>query len=198
MFPLLFIDNFMTVEPLFAPEQKDVPASRSSLLLSSILRLLWRGAWLFLLLMGVAFIASVLAYSGVESVKTRFFEQSSPLTGISLTLSASIVAIVLLVIISQLRLICATLINGDPFVPENARRLRVIWIAVAASEIFRLLANIGLSSLYAKGETMTGAASQDLLINLRPYVWLFVLVLIVLAEVFREGARLRQEQKFTV
>lgn len=188
----------MTVEPLFAPDQVNVPASRYSLLLSSILRLLWRGAWLFLALMGVAFIASVMAYSGVESVKARFFELSSPLTGISLTLSASIVAIVLLVIISQLRLICATLIKGDPFVPDNAKRLRVIWIAVAVSEIFRLVANIGLSSLHAKGETMAGSSSQDLLINLRPYVWLFVLVLIVLAEVFREGARLRQEQKFTV
>jgi len=34
--------------------------------------------------------------------------------------------------------------------------------------------------------------------DLRMYVWFMVLAVIILAEVFREGARLRQEQKLTV
>jgi len=198
MFSLLFIDNFMTVEPLFAPDQVDVATSRSSLLLKGVLRVLWWGAWLFLALMTAAFLASILAYNGVESIKSKYFVETSPFTGVSLTLSAAVVAIVLLIIIAQLRHICGTLIKGDPFVPENAKRLRIIWVAVAVSELFRFIANLVLTSLPAKGETITGAANHDIEFTLRPYVWFFVLVLVVLAEVFREGARLRQEQKFTV
>jgi len=109
------------------------------------------------------------------------------------SVSVVVVAAVFLIIVHQLREICRTLVTGDPFVPENANRLRVIWIAAAAGELLRLVSTFIISWI---SKTADGVAIQAT--DLRVYVWFMVLALIILAEVFREGARLRQEQKLTV
>ncbi len=95
-----------------------------------------------------------------------------------------------IIIVGRLRRIFQTLIAGDPFHPDNVRRLRVIGGALAALEIGRYVA-AGLLRLFMHGATrLTGGVSLT--------TWFAVLVIVVLAEVFREGARLRGEAELTI
>lgn len=106
--------------------------------------------------------------------------------------------LVALVVVMRLRRIFATLTEGDPFVPQNATHLRVIWMTLAAYEILRMVVTSGtVLSINIAGRD---PEQSGLLFNLHINggLWLAVAVLIVLAEVFREGARLRDEQKLTI
>jgi hypothetical protein len=106
------------------------------------------------------------------------------LTAIDLYLAGAIV------IVAMLRRIFATLIAGDPFHPDNVRRLRVIGLTLALLEIGRYAAH-GLSHvMLPQSLRFTGGISLT--------TWFAVLVIVVLAEVFREGARLRSEAELTI
>lgn len=100
------------------------------------------------------------------------------------------------IVIRRLRTIFATLTAGDPFVPENAEHLRVIWIVIAAFELARYAVGGGAAALIMMTGGNAGGLQGEIDLNLS--VWFAVLVIIVLAEVFREGARLRQEQRLTI
>jgi hypothetical protein len=106
------------------------------------------------------------------------------------TLAAALYIAGVLVIVNRLRKIFATLTAGDPFDPENVRRLRVIGVMLGALELSR----------YAAALIATWIAPQDTKpatgVNLT--AWFAVLVVFVLAEVFREGARLRREAELTI
>jgi hypothetical protein len=95
-----------------------------------------------------------------------------------------------IIIVGRLRRIFQTLIAGDPFHPDNVRRLRVIGGALAALEVGRYI-TAALSRLIFHGQVHIGGG-----INLT--TWFAVLVIVVLAEVFREGARLRGEAELTI
>ncbi|MCR9268447.1 MAG: DUF2975 domain-containing protein [Henriciella sp.] len=92
-------------------------------------------------------------------------------------------------VIAQLRRILQTLADGDPFVPENAPRLTRIAIAIALVEIVRNLAALATSTILSIGQV-------NLRIDLA--VWGAVIVLLILAQVFKEGTRLREEEKMTI
>ncbi|MFN3512549.1 MAG: DUF2975 domain-containing protein [Phenylobacterium sp.] len=95
-----------------------------------------------------------------------------------------------LVIVERLRRIFATLTAGDPFHPDNVMRLRVIGLVLAGLEIGRY-AVWGLGTWLLPGsEINTPGFSLT--------AWFSVLVVFVLAEVFREGARLRREAELTI
>jgi hypothetical protein len=96
----------------------------------------------------------------------------------------------ILIIVGRLRRIFATLTAGDPFHPTNVRRLRVIGGMLAALELGRYL----LAA--AMGWLAPHEASARMGFN--PTAWFAVLVVFVLAEVFREGARLRREAELTI
>ncbi len=95
-----------------------------------------------------------------------------------------------LVIVERLRRIFATLTAGDPFHPDNVRRLRVIGLVLAGLEVGRYV-------MWGVGSWILPGAEID-----RPEfsltAWFSVLVVFVLAEVFREGARLRREAELTI
>lgn len=95
-----------------------------------------------------------------------------------------------LVIVARLRQIFATLTAGDPFHPDNVRRLRVIGLTLAALELGRYGFQI-LSAWLLPGENRVDP-------TLSLTAWFSVLVVFVLAEVFREGARLRREAELTI
>lgn len=102
------------------------------------------------------------------------------------------------IVISRLRRIFRTLIAGDPFVPENARRLRTIWITLVVAELARVGFGSGmllLQRIFADSPHLEGLHGN---LNINWPLWLAVAALVVLAEVFHEGARLRQEQKLTI
>ena len=99
-----------------------------------------------------------------------------------------------LVIVGRLRRIFQTLIVGDPFHPDNVRRLRVIGIALALLEIGRF-AFAAVARVIAHD---LGVARPHFSAHVNLTAWFSVLVIVVLAEVFREGARLRGEAELTI
>jgi len=95
-----------------------------------------------------------------------------------------------LVIVERVRKIFATLTAGDPFHPDNVTRLRVIGLMLAGLELGRY-AFWALSAWLLPGQ-------QELDSGFSLTAWFSVLVVFVLAEVFREGARLRREAELTI
>lgn len=88
-------------------------------------------------------------------------------------------------VLSILRKVVKTLLNGDPFVPANISRLRLMWIIIALAEILRIL----IVNLSTVGEVT---------LDLRPGTWFVVFVVAALAEVFRHGAELRRDAELTI
>ncbi|NBB53029.1 DUF2975 domain-containing protein [Rhizobium sp. CRIBSB] len=97
-----------------------------------------------------------------------------------------------LLILGHLRKIFRTLTIGDPFQPANVRRLRQIGLilAVVTGGVWLVQGMVaarlapGIMDPQGIGELLTPIFS--------------VLVVFVLAEVFREGARLRRESELTI
>lgn len=88
-------------------------------------------------------------------------------------------------VLRVLRKVVKTLLEGDPFVPDNISRLRLIWIVIAVAEIIRIvIANM--------------ATAGELTLDLRPGTWFVVFVIAALAEVFRHGAELRRDAELTI
>lgn len=94
-----------------------------------------------------------------------------------------------LVIVRTLRQIFMTLTAGDPFHPDNINRLRLIGLMLAAIEIGRYVV-WALTARLAYVRRIEPSFSLT--------AWFAVLVVFVLAEVFREGARLRREAELTI
>jgi hypothetical protein len=103
---------------------------------------------------------------------------------------AELYLIGILVIVQRLRRIFGTMTAGDPFHPDNGRRLRVVGLVLALLEIDRYL--FGAIDRFALHEPPRGGEAVSLT------AWFAVLVVIVLSEVFREGARLRREAELTI
>lgn len=97
-----------------------------------------------------------------------------------------------LLILRNLRMIFRTLTQGDPFKPENVSRLRQIGLilAVVTGGVWLVQGLVaarlapGVMDSQGVGELLTPVFS--------------VLVVFVLAEVFKEGARLRRESELTI
>jgi hypothetical protein len=95
-----------------------------------------------------------------------------------------------ILIVGRLRRIFATMTAGDPFHPDNVRRLRVIAGVLALLEVGRYMAR-GMDHVFLGGVLHIGGG-----LNLT--AWFAVLVILVLSEVFREGARLRRDAELTI
>lgn len=96
----------------------------------------------------------------------------------------------ILTIVGSLRRIFLTLTAGDPFHPDNVARLRLIGLMLAALEL-------GRYAFWAISTWMLPSL-QKVEPSLSLTAWFSVLVVFVLAEVFREGARLRREAELTI
>ncbi len=94
-----------------------------------------------------------------------------------------------LVIIGALRRIFGTLTAGDPFHPDNVGRLRLVGLILAALELGRYV-------VWSVSAWLPGVRHVRPSFSLT--AWFSVLVVFVLAEVFREGARLRREAELTI
>jgi hypothetical protein len=94
-------------------------------------------------------------------------------------------------IIQRLRHIFATLTAGDPFRPDNVKRLRAIGFGLAGLELINYAIPM-LTNWAFKSQIREAHWSVNLT------AWFAVLVVFVLAEVFREGARLRSEAELTI
>ena len=97
----------------------------------------------------------------------------------------------LLAVADRLRRVFATLIAGRPFDARNVRRLQEIGLALLALELAGYaLAMLAPAALGAVRRSENDGANLP--------GWFAILVVFVLAEVFREGARLQAEAELTV
>ena len=96
---------------------------------------------------------------------------------------------VVVFVLGQVRKVFATLTLGDPFHPANINRLRIIGAGLAGLEVLNILGRM-LLNWQAPG--VVRGVAVDLT------AWFSVLIVFVLAEVFREGARLRREAELTI
>jgi hypothetical protein len=96
------------------------------------------------------------------------------------------------VVLTRLLAIVGTVAGGDPFVTENAARLKGIAWAVLGLELLHL----------AVGAVAAGASTReapfDLDWNFSVTRWLAVLLLFVLARVFEQGSLMREDLAGTV
>lgn len=123
-----------------------------------------------------------------DSAVTRLLEDGPSIT-IGLIAAALYLSGIQL-IVASLRRIFMTLTAGDPFHPDNVARLRLIGLVLAGLEL-------GRYAFWAVSTWMLPGVSK-VEPNLSVTAWFSVLVVFVLAEVFREGARLRREAELTI
>ena len=161
------------------------PAPANALALS---RPLLRGLVLLNLLyaaaIGLLFVAGLVAPDVVfDALGVRHGEQRAALVlGMRTVMVAGLVA----------AFVVDTVRAGDPFVAGNARRLQAIAWWVLAGEVLRLA--IGATAWAASSPAQ--GLDLDTGFSLAP--WLAVLLLFVLARVFAEGTRLRDDLAGTV
>jgi hypothetical protein len=102
-----------------------------------------------------------------------------------------------LFVIRQLRAVFRTLIHGSPFVADNAARIQRVALAVIIGEFARA-AIVYAENYYA----MTHVTIAGLQFDAWPRVSLMTigygLIILVIAEVFRVGTRLDEEQSLTI
>jgi hypothetical protein len=98
----------------------------------------------------------------------------------------------LVVIVGRLRHVFETLTRGDPFQPLNVSRLRVVGVVLIALEFW----NHSVPPILRRLIPGDAETSNDRGLSLTG--WFAILVVFVLAEVFREGARLRREAELTI
>jgi len=125
--------------------------------------------------------------SDPEAVRARLRGPAIPLALGALSLYMA----TLVVIVGRLRRIFATLTRGEPFQPLNVSRLRMIGVMLIAIEVWNFIVPPLLRSLLP-----TDSAAFEGRLSLTG--WFSILVVFVLAEVFREGARLRREAELTI
>ena len=141
-------------------------------------------------LIAALLLASLLAESWVmDALGVRPGEGRAALVlGMRLVAALGIAAVPLThVVLARLRDVVETVRQGDAFVPDNAARLRTIAWAVLGLELLHLCvgAVAAVASSPAQGLDVDWTPS--------PTRWLAVLLLFVLAQVFEEGSRMRED-----
>jgi Protein of unknown function (DUF2975) len=126
----------------------------------------------------------------------RFPTQSRSLFAGAAILMAALLSLVFWVL-ARLRAVFRSLRAGKPFEPANATRIRQIAFAVIVGEVGRA-AVVFLANLYAS----THFAAEGLHFDARPdfniLAIVYGLIILVIAEIFRAGAQLDEDQSLTV
>jgi hypothetical protein len=89
------------------------------------------------------------------------------------------------VMITRLLAMVETVRTGDPFVPENAVRLKTIAWCLLGFELFRLLCGAMAAIMNAAGSRIDWSFSAS--------GWVAVALVFVLAQVFERGTRIRAD-----
>ena len=102
-----------------------------------------------------------------------------------------------LMIVWRLQRLFDSFSSGEPFRKENAHHLRAIWITMLGIELARY-ALLGLTGVLLATTNTSLGEDAEFGVRIDFSTWMSILILIVLAEVFREGARLKEEQELTI
>jgi Protein of unknown function (DUF2975) len=104
-----------------------------------------------------------------------------------------------LLIVRRLQGVFSSFVANRPFAPDNAAHLRAIWITLVVIEITRITAFIFVHGLTAAFASAAHVAFPRLLGDpIDPVRWFLIFVVLILAEVFRQGAALREDSELTV
>jgi hypothetical protein len=102
-------------------------------------------------------------------------------------------------IVRRLEEVFASFVANQPFARDNAAHLRAIWITLVVIEITRITAFVLMHGLTA---ALFPAAKVTFPSNLGDPIdlvrWFVIFVVLILAEVFRQGTQLREETELTV
>jgi len=104
---------------------------------------------------------------------------------------------VILWVLGLLRAVFRTIRDGQPFVPANAARLRWIAIAVIVGELARAVV-VHAESHYALTHFVATGFHFTAPLRINIFALINGLIILVIAEVFRAGTRLDEEQSLTV
>lgn len=163
-------------------------ASALNLLMSVITVLGWMGFIGSAILFG-AFIMIDLSGGQLKLPGLEVYD-TVPLPRYIIALAALFVIFISFILMAgQLKKILETLVDGDPFVPENAKRLLRLAYIVAGVEICRYILGFTAKAFHVED-------SIDFSVSLA--AWLAAITLWVLSQVFAEGTRLREEEKMTI
>ncbi|MEP7211230.1 MAG: hypothetical protein ABI740_10370, partial [Alphaproteobacteria bacterium] len=127
-------------------------------------------------------VTAVAVFSMITGGHMAMFEHidiSQPGGIVRWTLQWSIACIGAMIVCAYLRGVFETLINGDPFVPDNARRLRAIAIVLAVLELVRmtisLIVQIVLGAFGVASAAGATATTPAIGVQLNLSVWFSVL-----------------------
>jgi len=147
----------------------------------------------FNLFMGVCLVVAFVASFPFEAQFFEFFSKRPPRIDPSWLVPALRLWMVLAlpmiaavhILLSRLLEMVETVRTGDPFVPENATRLKTIAWCALVNELLRLAYGVMAATLNAAGSNIDWKFDA--------YGWLGVVLVFVLARVFEEGTRMRQD-----
>lgn len=126
----------------------------------------------------------------------KFPARKGPLFTANLAILAGSLALVLWVL-GQLCGLFRTLRDGRPFVPSNATRVRRIAWAVIVGELARS-AVMFFENSYAMTHFSAPGVNFDARLHVNVFALINGLIILVIAEVFREGTRLEEDRSLTI
>ncbi|HVZ30411.1 MAG TPA: DUF2975 domain-containing protein [Asticcacaulis sp.] len=168
------------------------PRSISSLL-KTALDVVYYGLFAFVILLFLVILCLLVLPNVAAEMASRFELDVGLPTGWQAVVPLSLVVSLggYLLITHWTRQVFSTLAEGDAFHPDNTRRLRWIGFGLGGVEIFGYAARtLAVHVFHVPLEPVYGLRAVT--------TWFSVLVVFVLAEVFKEGARLRQEADLTI
>lgn len=163
---------------------------------SGALGISWVLLWIlrvFNLFMGVCLVVAFVASFPLEAQFFEFFSKRPPRIDPSwlvpalrlwMVLALPMVAAVH-ILVSRLLEMVETVRTGDPFVAQNATRLKTIAWCALVNELLRLAYGVMAATMNAAGSNIDWKFSAN--------GWLGVVLVFVLARVFEEGTRMRRD-----
>jgi serine phosphatase RsbU (regulator of sigma subunit) len=129
----------------------------------------------------------------IEDASGNLKVSGPPVASVVLTVAGVTgVMTVVLLVLHQLRRIFRRLVEGRPFLDENARRLRFIGLAVVAGEVAWAAVQY-LGQRTVAGGLSSAQISFHAVFAPRLSVLLAGLALLIVAEIFREGIKMRAD-----
>ena len=112
----------------------------------------------------------------------------------------SVLVGVFLFILFQLRHLLASLTEGNPFIIKNAKRLRIIGLVIIIGELFFNLTRICTAVIIDASARIEGAKLvwSELISGFSLPTLFLGIVILIIAEIFRLGVYMREEQELTI
>lgn len=129
--------------------------------------------------------AQVLADTDGEWMARRLF---------LLGLIGAVVAAAWFYIVTMIIRLVRTVQHGDPFVEANITRLRTMWIVLALTEVFRIIAHAAAGISVSSNTVSQAETGFDIQLS----TIFLVVIIAALSEAFRLGVEMRRDAELTI